>query len=263
MLERAELMDISLKTITIDRRGAEGLICRDNIRADIAVTFFVRVGEDAESILRVASAVGCDRASDQDTLEEMFVAKFAEVLKTVGKQMDFEELYTRRAALREEILSCIGVDLNGFYLEDVAIDYLEMTPLSSLDPQNVLDAQGIRKVTEITSAENLRTQELEQQEREDLMRQEKQALTRELEAIHDRATACLDEWAALERKKRQTLDDLAQDGGPSPPAVLLGGVDAEGKARKLEELYQAQLDAIQDHFESQLRQLQDAPKGRS
>src|SRR5688572_6971578 len=41
ILHRAEVMDISLKTIEITRGGNEGLICADNIRADIKVTFFV------------------------------------------------------------------------------------------------------------------------------------------------------------------------------------------------------------------------------
>ena len=36
VLYRAELMRISLITLQIDRRGKEGLICRDNMRADIA-----------------------------------------------------------------------------------------------------------------------------------------------------------------------------------------------------------------------------------
>ncbi len=35
-----EIMDISVKTIELDRSGADGLICRDNIRADIKITFF-------------------------------------------------------------------------------------------------------------------------------------------------------------------------------------------------------------------------------
>jgi uncharacterized membrane protein YqiK len=43
IIHRAEVMDISVKTIEIERRGNEGLICRDNIRADIKVTFFVKV----------------------------------------------------------------------------------------------------------------------------------------------------------------------------------------------------------------------------
>jgi uncharacterized membrane protein YqiK len=39
VINRAETMDLSVKTIDIDRRGKEGLICNDNIRADINVTF--------------------------------------------------------------------------------------------------------------------------------------------------------------------------------------------------------------------------------
>ena len=43
-------MDISVKTLEIDRRGKEGLICADNIRADIKVAFFVRVNPTADDV---------------------------------------------------------------------------------------------------------------------------------------------------------------------------------------------------------------------
>src|SRR5688572_25933415 len=89
IIHRAEVMDISVKTIEIDRRGKEGLICKDNIRADIKVTFFVKVNKTSEDVLKVAQQVGCARASDPKTLEELFQAKFSEALKTVGKQLDF------------------------------------------------------------------------------------------------------------------------------------------------------------------------------
>src|SRR5438067_8109536 len=54
IVNRAETMDFSVKTIDIDRRGKEGLICNDNIRADINVTFFVRVNKTKEDVLKVA-----------------------------------------------------------------------------------------------------------------------------------------------------------------------------------------------------------------
>ena len=92
IIHRAEVMDISVKTIEVDRRGKEGLICQDNIRADIKVTFYVRVNKTKDDVLKVAQAIGCVRASDQATLEELFLAKFSEALKTVGKRMDFVEL---------------------------------------------------------------------------------------------------------------------------------------------------------------------------
>src|SRR5688572_12079687 len=172
---RAELMDISVKTIEIDRRGKEGLICRDNIRADIKVTFFVKVNKTSEDVLKVAQQVGCARASDPKTLEELFQAKFSEALKTVGKQLDFVELYTKRENFKDEIIRTIGRDLNGYVLDDAAIDYLEQTPLEALDPQNILDAQGIRKITELTTGQNIQTNELKQTERKQIKKQDVEA----------------------------------------------------------------------------------------
>lgn len=164
---RAEYMDISLKTIEIDRRGKEGLICADDIRADIKVTFFVRVNPSAEAVQQVAESVGCARASDQETLENLFQAKFSEALKTVGKQLEFEQLYTQRDAFRDQILSSIG-DLNGYSLEDAAIDFLEQTPLSELDERNVLDSRGIEKITRLTEDKRVETTKLRNKARKDV-----------------------------------------------------------------------------------------------
>ena len=50
ILHKAEVMDISVKTIDIARTGRDGLICRDNIRADIRITFFVRVNKTVEDV---------------------------------------------------------------------------------------------------------------------------------------------------------------------------------------------------------------------
>ncbi len=168
IVHRAEIMDISLKTVEIDRRGKEGLICADNIRADIKVTFFVRINKTREDVLRVAQSVGCKRASDQDKIEELFVSKFSEALKTVGKQLEFEALYKERVHFREKIIEIIGQDLNGYALEDAAIDFLEQTPVESLDPQNILDSQGIRKITELTSEQKFRTNEFANKSKKDI-----------------------------------------------------------------------------------------------
>lgn len=164
ILHLREVMDISLKTIEIERSGKEGLICRDNMRADIKVKFFVRVNKTTEDVLKVAQAVGCQRASHQDTLEDLFSAKFSEALKTVGKSLDFVDLYQERDRFRDEIIKQIGDDLSGYLLEDAAIDYLEQTPLEKLDPHNILDAQGIKKITELTAEENIRTNEFRRNE---------------------------------------------------------------------------------------------------
>ena len=151
IINKAEVMDLSVKSIEIARKGKEGLICADNIRADIKVAFFVRVNPTADDVLKVAKSIGCVRASQQSTLEELFAAKFSEALKTVGKKMEFEQLYTERDVFKDQIIRVIGKDLNGYVLEDAAIDFLEQTPIEVLDPNNVLDALGIKKITAITT----------------------------------------------------------------------------------------------------------------
>ncbi|MFT6180202.1 MAG: flotillin [Paracoccaceae bacterium] len=153
ILHLIDHIDISLKRIEIDRTGKNGLICKDNLRADIKVAFFVRVNNAADDVLRVAESIGCDRASSVDEIRALFDAKFSEALKTVGKRFDFIALYEDRDTFRDEILKVIGTDLNGFVLDDAAIDYLEQTPLSMLDPDNILDAEGIKKITELTAAQ--------------------------------------------------------------------------------------------------------------
>jgi uncharacterized membrane protein YqiK len=170
IIHRAEIMDISVKTIIIDRRGTDGLICFDNIRADIKVTFFVRVNPQESDVMEVARAIGAKRASDQQTLEALFTSKFSDGLKTVGRQLNFQDLYTKRDEFKAGILQTIG-ELNGYRLDDCAIDYLEQTPMTELDPANVLDSQGIHKITQITAEQNIKTNHLKQEERKAITKQ--------------------------------------------------------------------------------------------
>ncbi|MGQ7956622.1 hypothetical protein ACUTAF_02700 [Pseudomonas sp. SP16.1] len=182
-----EFMKISLITLEVDRRGKDGLICRDNLRADITVAFYLRVNETQEDVLKVAKAIGVDRASDRAAVNELFNAKFSEALKTVGKQFDFVQLFENRQEFRDRIVEVIGNDLNGYVLEDVAIDYLEQTSKVSLDPSNILDAEGIRKITELTAAQNVITNELERNE--ELAIKKKNVETREATLALERQQA--------------------------------------------------------------------------
>ena len=155
VVHRAERMDISVKRIEIYRHGSEGLICLDNIRADIKVAFFVRVNKTTQDVMQVAQLLGCTRASEEHSLVELFDAKFSEALKTVGKQFEFVDLYNSRDRFKEEILKIIGTDLNGYVLDDAAIDYLEQTPVEKLNPDNILDADGIKKITDLTAKQQV------------------------------------------------------------------------------------------------------------
>lgn len=175
VLHRLEVMDISVKSIEISRMGKEGLICKDNLRADIKVTFFVKVNPDEEKIKEVAESIGCKRASDPNTLVNLFDAKFSDVLKTVGKTLEFTELYDKRDEFRKRIMTEIEQDLNGYALEDAAIDYLEQTPMSFLDEGNILDAEGIKKITELTALQKVKANYIKRDEEKTIKQQDVEA----------------------------------------------------------------------------------------
>ncbi|SDJ98201.1 flotillin family protein [Nonomuraea jiangxiensis] len=210
VVHKAEIMDISVKTIEIERTGREGLICRDNIRADIKITFFVRVNKTAEDVIKVAQAIGTMRASDEATLQELFSAKFSEALKTAGKHLDFVDLYTKRDEFRDEIIRLIGTDLNGYSLEDAAIDYLEQTALLQLDKSNILDAQGIRKITELTAIEHVRTNEFQRNEEKEITRQNVDAREAILELQRRQADAELKQRREIETVKAREEAEIAR-----------------------------------------------------
>lgn len=189
IIHKKELMNVSLITLDVDRRGRDGLICKDNMRADITVAFYLRVNETPEDVLRVAKSIGADRASDIEAVDKLFSAKFSEALKTVGKQIDFIQLFENRLQFRDKILDVIGNDLNGYVLEDVAIDYIEQTPKSALDPHNILDAEGIRKITELTAAQNIRTNMYERDEELAIKKKNVETIEAMLELARQQADA--------------------------------------------------------------------------
>lgn len=201
---RVEHMDLSLKRIEIARREKSGLICKDNVRADIEVAFFVRVNNATQDILQVAQALGCQRASEKQALVELFDAKFSEALKTVGKHFDFVDLYTERDQFKEEILKHIGTDLNGYILDDCAIDFLEQTPIEHLSEMNILDAEGIKKITNLTAQEHVRSNEILREKEKTIKKQDVEAQEAILELEKQRVEA-------TEKQKREIAEIAARE----------------------------------------------------
>ncbi|WP_417396840.1 flotillin family protein [Gimesia chilikensis] len=204
ILHRADQMDLSVKRIEIARKGEAGLICRDNIRADIEVAFFVRVNNTSNDIRNVAQSLGCKRASSRDALIELFDAKFSEALKTVGKHFDFVELYNERDKFKEEILKIIGTDLNGYILDDCAIDFLEQTPLEKLSPTNILDAEGIKKITDLTAREHVLSNNITREKEKTIKKQDVEAQETILELERQRVEA-------VEKQKREIASLTARE----------------------------------------------------
>lgn len=232
ILHKCEIMDISVKRVEINREGKDGLICKDNLRADIRVAFFVRVNQTREDVLKVAQLLGCQKASDPTTLMEFFDAKFSEALKTVGKKFDFVQLYTERETFKNEILQIIGTDLNGYVLDDAAIDYLEQTDIKLLNSTNILDSEGIKKITELTSEQLVLANQIERDKEKTIKKQNVEAREAILELERQNAEA--------EAKQQREI------------AIIKAREDAEAEKVRHEERYKAEMARVKADEEIQV-----------
>jgi len=233
LIQEAHVMDLSVKRILIARDGEDGLICKDNMRADIKVTFFVRVNNQMEDIKTVAETIGPRRASEQVKLEELFEAKFSEALKTVGKNFEFVQLYTDRDQFKEQILKVIGTDLNGYVLDDCAIDYLEQTPLERLSPTNILDAEGIKKITELTASEKVKENHFTREKEKTLKKQDVEAQEAILELEKQRVEA-------VEKQQREIASITARENAEAKRIEEEERLKAEAARIRTEEELQVQ-----------------------
>lgn len=213
LLHKLETVDLTVKTIRIERRKKDSLSCADGIRAEVEVDFYIKINPVTEDIRHVSQTVGAKRATDIVKLRELFEAKFADALKTAGSKISFEQLYHNRQQFRDEIISALGsadgkdVVLNGYRLDDVAIQYLEQLPLDMHDENNVLDSRGRKEIALRTSTEaELANKRLRERE-VTIAEQDREAEIRQLEISQEIA----EKQAAQEReiKEAQAREESA------------------------------------------------------
>ncbi len=169
-LHRAEVMDLSTHALVLTLTGAQSLQCKNCLRADVRARFLLRANPTAEDVEKVARTVGAQRASSPEALRELFEAKFRESLRLVCQSFDFEDWLTHQEEVRDQVIRVIGRDLNGFVLDDLQLEELSATPLSFYDSTNILDAQGIRRIVEVTTQQQLARNEAEQRARVEELR---------------------------------------------------------------------------------------------
>ncbi|MEN9443914.1 MAG: hypothetical protein RIS47_804 [Bacteroidota bacterium] len=191
LLHRVEIIDLTVKPIRIHRRKHDSLSCADGIRAEVEVDFYIKINPIDEDIRKVANSIGCGRASSIESVRELFEAKFSDALKTAGSKLSFDQLFQNRKEFKDEILKALGqegdheVVLNGYRLDDVAIQYLEQLSLSEHDDNNVLDARGIKEIAHRTAAEAESANQRLNEKTTRIAEQNQEAETRQLEIVQD------------------------------------------------------------------------------
>ena len=83
------VIEINLKTMKlgVNPRGANALITRDNLRANVLAQFYIRVQADTEHILNAARSLG-ENSVNEDAVEGLVSEKLTSALRAIASQMD-------------------------------------------------------------------------------------------------------------------------------------------------------------------------------
>src|SRR5438309_1208395 len=158
------VLDVNLRTmkLAVNPRGRNALITRDNLRSDVLAQFYIRVQAEQTHILNAARSLG-QNSVNAETVEALVSEKLVSALRAIASQMDLFEIHTRRDEFAEKVKEHVRADLeeNGLLLESVTISELDQTDPGELSDNNVFDAQGKKKITEITAAAGVERNKLE------------------------------------------------------------------------------------------------------
>jgi uncharacterized membrane protein YqiK len=160
-----QVIPVSLETmrLNVERRGTHALITKDNLRVDLSAEFYIKVQANAEDILQAARSLG-GRNVQPDAVSELVQEKLVSALRTVAATKDLVELHSKRDEFASAVQQIVTHDLasNGLTLESVTISALDQTDPAQLQERNVFDAQGLRKIAEITMKAKVERNEIEQ-----------------------------------------------------------------------------------------------------
>lgn len=116
-----EFFDISLRTLEIERKHNNPVRSKDQRELSFRATFHIRVPQDETAILQIAETVRCEKVGEQETLRTLFEALFSEALEAAAAKMMADEITTNRDLFRDSVIDFIGRELNGFILNELAI----------------------------------------------------------------------------------------------------------------------------------------------
>src|SRR5206468_11778634 len=124
-----------------------------------------------------------------EQVSELVEDKLVSALRTVAATKDLVELHSKRDEFASAVQEIVTHDLssNGLTLESVTISSLDQTDASALQEKNVFDAQGLRKIAEITQKARVERNQIEMEAQRQVVEKNVDTKKKVLEMQRDEA----------------------------------------------------------------------------
>ena len=207
-----QVIPVSLETmrLNVERRGPHALITKDNLRVDLSAEFYIKVQSNSDDILQAARSLG-GRNVQPDAVSELVQEKLVSALRTVAATKELVELHAKRDEFASAVQAIVIHDLahNGLTLESVTISSLDQTDPTQLQAQNVFDAQGLRKIAEITQKARVERNEIEQEAQQQVVGKNVATRKKVLDMERDQAEFEAEQKAKVANVRAQKEREIA------------------------------------------------------
>ncbi|MCB9754923.1 MAG: hypothetical protein H6713_33725 [Myxococcales bacterium] len=232
---RAEPLSLAPVRVRLTRARRDGVLLADNVRVDVELAVTLRVRPEEDAIVQAARELGAARASDPEAVKERFAAPLGAALERAARAIELETALVDPGAVADGASAALDASLlEPYALDAVAVESLTTTAPEHLDPDNILDAQGLAKLAERSAQRELARLELERAAAIERARQEREAAIMIATLERDQALArakaenevalarikAAEELALAEQESRARVEAATRRGDASPDDEL-------------------------------------------
>lgn len=128
-----EILPVQIKTVYLD---SNGLFCKEKLLLNVVITYNLCVNFSTESVLMAAKRIGIANVANPSAVSEALTPIITDIVKKLIEQFPLEVLEKDQGKVRKAIVAKLTNQLDGYNLEYINIDKLELTALDKLEHTN-------------------------------------------------------------------------------------------------------------------------------
>ncbi|MFD1261228.1 SPFH domain-containing protein [Entomomonas asaccharolytica] len=128
-----EILPVQIKTTYLD---SSGLFCKEKLLLDVIITYNLCVNFSTESVLKAAKTVGVADVANSSAVSKALTPIITSIVRKLVQQLPLEVLQKDQGKVRKAIIAQLTNQLDGYNLEYINIDKVELTSLDKLEQTN-------------------------------------------------------------------------------------------------------------------------------
>ena len=140
-------------SLSVSRNGKLALLTGDQLRADIAMEFELRVSPTLEGVATAAQSLGARIERSGDAVETVLSGPLINAMQNAAASRTLAEMHHDRAGFTREVENTVSAKAEQYGLSLVSASLLsvDQSDLSQFNDKNSFDAQGMRRHAELVS----------------------------------------------------------------------------------------------------------------